>query len=57
MKSLAQNWLFRQVVKVVAPVAAAIGATDATVQIAAFAVAGATFLVEVGLSWVANKRK
>jgi hypothetical protein len=57
MKSLAQNWLFRQVVKVVAPVAAAVGATDATVQIAAFAVAGATFLVEVGLSWVANKRK
>jgi hypothetical protein len=56
MKTISQNWGPRQVIKVIAPIGAAIGATaEQTTAVVAFVVAGIGFAADLALSWAAKK--
>lgn len=56
LQKLITTWLPRQLIKLIAPVATAIGATtESTDQVIAFIVAGAAFLLDLVLSKLSAK--
>ena len=56
IRPFVSHWLPRQILKLLAPIAAAIGATaEGTQQTALFLTAAAGFLLEMLFSWISNK--